>query len=89
MKNLLMTSIDLSIVRNVGVNIVSSSQILMLNICFFYTIFCIVHFLIIRFYTALHIFVYILDILYEGLQCFLFFYIEFKCNYLYLKYRLS
>ena len=30
-----MTSIDLSIVRNFGVNIVSSSQILMLNICFF------------------------------------------------------
>ena len=33
-----MTSIDLSIVRNDGVNIVSSSQILMLNICFLYNI---------------------------------------------------
>ena len=29
--------------------------------------------LIIRFYTALHIFAYILNILYEGIQCFLFF----------------
>ena len=34
MRNLLMASIDLSIVRNVAVNIVSSSQILQLNICF-------------------------------------------------------
>ena len=66
-----MTSIDLSIVRNVGVNIVSSSQILMLNICFLYNILYSPFFLIIRFYTALHIF-YILDILYEGKQCFLF-----------------
>ena len=38
-----MISIDLSIVRNVGVNIVLSSQILMLNICF-YTIFRFVHY---------------------------------------------
>ena len=67
-----MTSIDLSIVRNVGVNIVSSSQILMLNICFFLQYFVLSVFLIIRFYTALHIFVNILDILYEGIQCFLF-----------------
>ena len=73
MRNLSMTSIDLSIVRNVGVNIVSSSQILMLNICF-YTIYCDVQFfLILRFYTALHIFVYILNVLYEGIHCFLFF----------------
>ena len=42
MRNFLKTSIDLSTVRNVGVNIVSSSQILMLNI--FCTIFCIVQF---------------------------------------------
>ena len=69
-----MTSIDLSIVRNVGVNIVSSSQILMLNIRFIFTIFCDVQFfLIIRFYTALHICIYKLDILYEGIQCFLIF----------------
>ena len=38
MRNLLMTSIDLSKVRNVGVNIVLSRQILMLNICFLYSI---------------------------------------------------
>ena len=71
LRNLSMTLIDLSIVRNVGVNIVSSSLILMLNICF-HTIFVMSIFLIIRFYTALHIFwVFI----YEGIQCFLFFYL--------------
>ena len=43
MKNLSMTPIDLNIVRNVGVNIISSSQILMLNLCFI-TIFCDVQF---------------------------------------------
>ena len=53
-----MTSIDLSIVRNVGVNIVLSSQILMLNILFFIQYFVLSILLIIRFYTALHIFVY-------------------------------
>ena len=68
-----MASIDLSnaVVRNVAVNIVSSSQILQLNICFLYNFFNVL-FLIIRFYTALHLFGYILDILYEGIQCFLF-----------------
>ena len=38
-----MTSIDLSIVRNVGVNIVLSSQIFNAQHFVFYTIFCIVH----------------------------------------------
>ena len=31
------------------------------------------NFLILRFYTAFHICIYILDILNEGIQCFLFF----------------
>ena len=64
-----MISINLSIVRNVGVNIVLSSQILMLNICF-YTIFRFVHYFN---NTVLHCPPYIcllLDILYEGIQCF-------------------
>ena len=48
-----MTSIDLtSIVRKVGINIVSASQILLPNI-YFYPFFCeIQRFLTIRFYTA-------------------------------------
>ena len=39
----------------------------------FYIIFCIFHFFNNTVLPALHIFVYILDILYEGIQCFLFF----------------
>ena len=65
-----MTSIDLSIVINVEVSIVSSSQILMLN-CF--DNFCDVQcFLLKRFYSDLHICIYLLDTLYEGIKCFRF-----------------